>query len=196
MNKIAFFDFDGTITKGDTLALFIKYYVGSFNYYLSLFALSPIIIAFKLKILNNSKAKKIVLRHFFYGVHEDEFNDKAKKFSLEEIPKVIRPKALQEIEKFIGEGTKVVIVSASLENWLKPWCDSLGVELISTKVDFINGYFNGEYVPANCYGEEKVTRIRESYNLELFNEIYAYGDSSGDLPMLELANNKFYKPFL
>jgi phosphoserine phosphatase len=47
----------------------------------------------------------------------------------------------------------------------------------------------------NCHGEQKVIRIQEEYNLSDYQEIYAYGDSSGDKPMLGLATNSFYKPF-
>jgi phosphoserine phosphatase len=47
----------------------------------------------------------------------------------------------------------------------------------------------------NCYGEEKVRRIRASYNLDEFNHIYAYGDSEGDKAMLDLAHEHDYKHF-
>ena len=43
--------------------------------------------------------------------------------------------------------------------------------------------------------EEKVIRIQEEYNLSDYQEIYVYGDSPGDKPMLGLATKSFYKPF-
>ena len=53
----------------------------------------------------------------------------------------------------------------------------------------------GNFITKNCYGQEKVNRIKESYDLSKYDLIYAYGDSRGDKEMLELANNSFYKPF-
>jgi phosphatidylglycerophosphatase C len=47
----------------------------------------------------------------------------------------------------------------------------------------------------NCYGEEKVRRIKTSYNLDEFDHIYAYGDSEGDKAMLDLAHERYYKHF-
>ncbi len=35
----------------------------------------------------------------------------------------------------------------------------------------------------------------EHWNLKEYEEIYVYGDSSGDKPMMELATKSFYKPF-
>ena len=54
---IVFFDFDGTITTKDSLAEFIKYAVGTKKYYLGLLIQSPMLIAFKLKLMANDKAK-------------------------------------------------------------------------------------------------------------------------------------------
>ena len=41
----------------------------------------------------------------------------------------------------------------------------------------------------------KVKRILKSYDLSNYDCIYAYGNSRGDYEMLELATEKFYKPF-
>lgn len=68
-------------------------------------------------------------------------------------------------------------------------------ELISTKLKSINEISTGKYLGANCYGFEKVRRIIEKYNLSEYNEIYAYGDSKGDLPMLQIANRRFFRSF-
>jgi phosphoserine phosphatase len=47
----------------------------------------------------------------------------------------------------------------------------------------------------NCHGEEKVRRILEQHNMSDYEVVYAYGDTAGDLPMMKLAGNSFYKPF-
>ncbi len=195
MSKIAFFDFDGTVTKEDTLFLFIRYYVGDLKFFIGLIILSPVLAGYVLKLINNSVAKQIVLKYFFVGEDETVFNKKAKEFSLKHMPKTLRSQAMEKIEEYKQEGTKVVIVSASLENWLKPWCDSESLDLLATRVTFENGKFVGEYIPNNCHGKEKVRRIKDSYDLSSFEKIYGYGDTSGDLPMLELADESFYKPF-
>jgi phosphoserine phosphatase len=44
---------------------------------------------------------------------------------------------------------------------------------------------------------EKVRRIRECFDVAWFDTVYAHGcgDTSGDRPMLPLADKPFYKPF-
>ena len=53
--------------------------------------------------------------------------------------------------------------------------------------------------PRNIISLENLLKIikdsKEKYDLLGFNKIYAYGDTKGDLPMLDLAHESFYKPF-
>jgi len=89
----------------------------------------------------------------------------------------------------------VVIVSASAQDWIKDWCAETGVSMIATKLEVKEGKITGKIEGNNCHGKEKVRRINETYNLSDYNEIYCYGDSRGDKPMLGLGNISFYKPF-
>ena len=63
--RIAFFDFDGTITTKDTLLEFIKFYKGKYQFYLGFLVYSPFLVAYKLKIIPNYVAKQKVLQYFF-----------------------------------------------------------------------------------------------------------------------------------
>ena len=42
---------------------------------------------------------------------------------------------------------------------------------------------------------EKGNRVKEAYNLDDYDRIYAYGDSRGDKELLGLSDKSFYKPF-
>ncbi len=193
--KIAFFDFDGTITTDDSLLKFIRFVVGDSKFIIGLIFLSPILIAYKLKLIPNYKAKQKMLSWFFKGYNTQEFLEVANKYSLHHIDNIIRQKAMQKIQWHQQQGDEIVIVSASIKCWLQPWCDKQGIDLIATELEFRNGKVSGLLKTKNCYGKEKVKRIKEKYNISTFDCIYAYGDSRGDKEMLELANEKYYKPF-
>lgn len=193
--KIAFFDFDGTITTKDTLLEFIRFYKGGFSFYTGFLLNSPFIVAFKLGIISNHSAKQKVLRYFFKGESAEDFTRKSDAFSKNEIPKLLRPKALEEIKQLQDAGFNIVVVSASAENWIAGWASSLNLQLMGTRLEVQNNKITGKFAGNNCHGEEKVCRIREQFDLSQYREIYAYGDSSGDKPMLSLANISFYKPF-
>jgi phosphatidylglycerophosphatase C len=192
---IAFFDFDGTITTKDTLLEFIKYSKGRFKFTLGFLLNSPWLIAFRLKLISNQAAKERILTWFFRNTPLSDFQQICNQFAEDVIPKLLRPKALEEIETLRKKGATIVVVSASPENWIRPWTGSLGIKLIATRLQVKENTLTGKITDKNCHGREKVNRIHEGYQLPDYSIVYAYGDSSGDKPMLQLANTAFYKPF-
>lgn len=194
--KLALFDFDGTITNKDTLFEFIKFAKGKLTFYAGFIVLLPVLILFKAGLISNQKAKEIVLSFFFKGMDAKAFKEITREFSITIVPHLIRPLALEKIKWHIAESHKVIIVSASVEDWIKPWANTFNIDVISSKLEVINNKVTGKLSGKNCNAEEKVELIKCSLCLSDFNYIYAYGDSKGDLAMLELANEKNYKPFL
>ncbi len=192
---LALFDFDGTITTDDSLIKFIRFVVGDAKFAIGMVALSPMLIAYKLKFIPNYKAKQTMLGYFFKGMIEEKFKQVAKEYSLNHIDSILRPKAMEKIAWHKEQGHKVVIVSASIECWLKPWCDKHGLDLIATKLEIKNGIVTGKFLSKNCYGIEKANRVKERYSLDDYDHSYAYGDSHGDKELLELVDEGFYKPF-
>lgn len=192
---LAIFDFDGTITKDDSLLKFIRFVVGDIRFLIGLVVLSPILVAYKLKVIPNYKAKQKMLSWFFKGYSEDAFIKVANEYSLNHIDKILRSKAMEKLKWHKEQNHKIVIVSASIDCWLRPWCEKNGFELLATKLEIKDKMVTGKLLTKNCYGQEKVNRIKEKYDLSQYEYIYAYGDSRGDKEMLELANESFYKPF-
>ena len=88
-----------------------------------------------------------------------------------------------------------MVVSASPENWIEQWSQNLHLELIASRLEVNEGKVTGKILGKNCHGNEKVSRIRELYDLSHYRIVAAYGDSSGDKPMLQLASKSYYKPF-
>ncbi len=192
---LSLFDFDGTITTDDSLIKFIRYSVGDIKTAWGMLLLSPMLITYKLKLIPNYKAKQWMLSYFFKGMDEQRFQKVTKEYSLKHIDSILRPKAIEKIAWHKEQGHTIVIVSASIECWLKPWCDKNGLDLIATKIEMKDGIVTGKLLTKNCYGIEKVNRINVEYNLSDYDYIYAYGDSRGDKELLELASESFYKPF-
>ncbi len=193
--KIAFFDFDGTITTRDSLPDFIQHAVGKITYYTGLIRISPMLAAYSLKLIPNQDAKEQMLAHFFKGWEATRFHRVAEAYALQRIDKIIRPLAMKRIRQYLTKGDRVVIVSASMECWLHPWCEKHNIELIATRLEIKNKRLTGKFATKNCYGPEKVYRIKEIYKLNQYDVIHAYGDSRGDKELLEIASKRFYKPF-
>ena len=74
-----------------------------------------------------------------------------------------------------------IIVSDSAEFLLRPLCEQLGVRLIATRVDPRTGLLEGP----DCYGPEKLRRLREEFGDVEVEEFYS--DSPRDTPLARLA---------
>ena len=193
--SIAFFDFDGTISDKDSMVEFIKFAVGKYRYYYCLLKLSPILLLYSLRIISNNIAKEKLFSSYFKGWYVEEFEKLAEKYSELELNKIIKPSAIDKIKWHQEQGHKVVVVSASIGSWLKKWCELYQIELIATQLEFKNGKLTGRFATKNCYGIEKVNRIKAQFDLTKYEQIYAYGDSAGDKEMLAISTHPHYKLF-
>ena len=193
---IAFFDFDGTITNRDTLWEIIRFHRGRAAMYAGIVQLLPALVRFKLKMIPAQEMKEQVLAYFFGEMPASDFAAGCDAFCRERLPAIIRPLALTAIRKHQEQGHHVVVVTASAQDWVAPWCRKENIVCLGTRLEVKNKHITGKIQDINCNGEEKVNRIRQAYRLENFQEIYAYGDSEGDRPMLALAQHAHFKPFL
>jgi phosphatidylglycerophosphatase C len=192
---LALFDFDGTITRQDTFLAFLRFYRGHVRFWTGLVCLSPLLVPYTLKLLANWRAKNAALTFFLRDEPVATFQAGCDAFAHTVLPHLVRPGALRAIQHYQAQGARVVVVSASPENWLQPWCEALGVGCIGTRLQVENGKLTGLIVGKNCYGPEKVQRLLEHYDPSEYAEIHAYGDSRGDAELFALATRRFFKPF-
>jgi HAD superfamily hydrolase (TIGR01490 family) len=193
--NLALFDFDGTLTISDSFIEFIKFYKGKTRFRTGFILLSPFLVLYKLKLLENWRVKEMVLRYFFKDNLEKEFEDKCRSFSEEVMPNIIRKEALGTLLQHKHNNDRVIVISASAEDWVRPWTEKIGAELIGTKLEKQNGKLTGNLFGKNCYGSEKVNRLKQYTDISEYSEISVYGDSRGDKELLNLGTKKFYKPF-
>lgn len=153
------------------------------------------LLAYMLKIIPNHVAKERLLAHLFTGWDAEQFQQTADQYSLQQLDNIVRPQAMEKISWHQVQGDRVIIVSASMESWLKAWCERHDLDLIATRLEVLDGRLTGRFATKNCYGMEKMNRIKERYNLSNFSIIHAYGDSRGDREMLEIATIKHYREF-
>lgn len=192
---IAFFDFDGTLTTGDTLMPFLKFVVGWPRYYWNLLLVSPVLIGYFLKLIRNDKAKEAVLKRYLAGYSIAELFRLGERFSAEIIPAMLRPEALTRLRWHQAQGHDCVLVSASFDVWLTFVGEDLKLsQVISSELHTHSQTVDGHIKGANCHGPEKVNRIRSWLKTEnrTPSVTYAYGDSSGDSEMLNMVDKRFF----
>lgn len=192
--QLVLFDVDGTLTRADTMFAFAVFAAGKVRLFLSLWLVSPVLVGMKLGLVDRGRAKGLLLRVCFAGIAQATLQQAAARFAVERLPGLLRPGAPEQVQAHLDAGNRVLLVSASLDLWLAPIADALGVGLISTEAAWTGGRFVG-LAGANCRGPEKVRRIREQLDLADFSRSIAYGDSSGDTEMLAMADDAHFQPF-
>lgn len=203
-HKVYTFDFDGTLTTRDTLLLFIRFVCGRWGFVAVFLRYAPLLVLMKLKLYPNWRVKQKVFARCFGGMTIETFNDYCRSFAQKYSSCVLRPEGLATVRKALDEGATVMIVSASVDNWVCPFFDDILTTLsnpttfvvLGTEVEAIDGRLTGQFKSRNCYGAEKVRRL--SVQLPAQREdcyIVAFGDSRGDKEMLQYADEAHYKPF-
>ena len=158
----------------------------------------PRIVIFKLRLYPNQDLKEVFLKEMFAGVLVESFAEQAERFCNSNLPGLIRPGFWDCYAWHRKQGHVMAVVTATPRLILEPWCrkhmmDIIGSELQTDHHNRITGHLFG----INCRGEEKVHRVNQHFELEAYEQVYTYGDTRGDLPMLALAqpDNRFFKPF-
>lgn len=78
-----------------------------------------------------------------------------------------------------------LIISASPYFLIRPMCEKLNVSLLASMVD----EKSGEFLSLNCYGTEKVRRLREKYLLAKVQNLYS--DSYSDQALADIADTAY-----
>ena len=192
MRQIVAFDFDGTLTTKDTLIEFIRYACGTGAFVKGFLRYAHLLVLMKLGLYPNWKAKQKVFAYFFEGMKIEEFDGLCQRFAKDN-QHLLRPKGIEAIQQALAEGAEVLIVSASIDNWVNAFFNTLCV--VGTQIEIKDGLLTGRFLTKNCYGQEKVNRILALYPNRSEYHLTAYGDSRGDKELLAFADESHYKPF-
>ena len=192
MKQIVAFDFDGTLTRSDSFLELITFAHGKWAFAWALLVHAPLIVLMKLRLYSNQRAKEHMFRWFFGGMDIGDFDALCRRFAKEK-QGILRPEGIKAMAQAREQGAEVLVVSASIDNWVRPFFPQ--ATIVGTQIEVVNSTVTGRFATKNCYGKEKVNRIatlfphRENYRLT------AYGDSRGDRELLQWADEAHYKPF-
>lgn len=192
---VAAFDVDGTLIRKDSLFPFLRAIAGPWRFAWGLLRLTPVLVGYGLKLVPNWRAKEAVLRHFLMGMPVAELERRSERFAARVLPKLLRAEALDRLQWHQQQGHQTLLISASLESYLKPLAANLGVDqVLGTRLEYIHGHVSGRLLGKNCYGPEKVARLRQ-WSQDSACVLYAYGDSRGDRELLAAAQFAYYRRF-
>lgn len=191
---LALFDIDGTLTTRDTMFAYAEHTVGQLRLVAVIALLAPLLALARFGLVDRGRAKGTMMRWLYRGRTRTQLEAAAVSFCRDVLPGLLRKNGLVQLRKHREDGHHVLLVSASLDLWLRPFAEAEGIPLHATSTGWSNNRFIGLGGP-NCRGPEKVRRIRAVVDPDAFDRVVAYGDSSGDTEMLALAADAHFKPF-
>ena len=193
---LAVFDFDGTLTRRDSLLPFLWHVGGPMRFIWNATVLLPTLLRYALGVLENGPAKERVLGQFLAGKPVEKIRAIAESFAAERVPPLLNPEAMRRLRWHQSQGHTTVLVSASPGLYVCPWAEAEGFdEALGTRLETENGVFTGEFATPNCHGPEKPRRLEEAGFDTGSVTVYAYGNSRGDRELLEMADHGFYRSF-
>ena len=171
------YDFDKTIYDGDST---LDFYLFVLKKRPKLIKYLPIQVIGFLKYLFGICSKLEFKEKFYYFLNGISDTD--------ELVKVFWDEKQGLIKKWYLNSKKDsdLIISASPTFLLEPICKRVGIKhLIASEVNKNTGICEGE----NCYGDEKVIRLKKEFKDTDINEFYS--DSLSDAPLSLLAERRF-----
>jgi phosphatidylglycerophosphatase C len=187
----AFFDFDGTLVRGDSLLPFLSQVVGYRRARLSL--VQAIRTGFLLGRRTGgdirTAIKEVLLALTLKGVPLTEAQAAAER--LADWPRW-NVRIRDELNRHRDAGRRIVVATGALAVYMPVLLRGLPVDhLLATELEVEDGVLTGRMAGGNCVRASKAERVAR-YLAEHgpFGETWGYGNRPSDLAMLDLLHNR------
>ena len=154
----------------------------------------PTLRCFRRK-LTRDELKEVLIKTFLTDIKEEWLKEKAEAFCKAYWTKLMRPAGLLAVAEEINRHAEVTICSASPAMVLQPFADRLGIKLIGTTLEVVDGVLTGKIIGNNCRCGEKIKRLERVYGDLTQYHLRAWGDSRGDHELLYAAQDPHWRYF-
>lgn len=192
--RIAAFDFDGTLTRRDTLLPFLVHACGARTVATAVSRVAPLAARARLgrlegELHHRDATKEALLRELFTGRDPGWLADQATGFA-RTLRARFRPEMVEQVRFHRDAGHELVIVSAGLAAYLEPFAATEGFDhVIAVELEVgPGGRLSGALAGPNVRGPEKAVRLRRWLDGDEPELLWAYGNSSGDRELLAMAD--------
>jgi phosphatidylglycerophosphatase C len=189
---VAAFDFDGTISRRDSLLPFLVAVRGWRAVAAALARLAPQLLLMALGRDDRDATKERLLHALLAGHAATELWASGETHASALLHR-LRPATLERVRWHREQDHQLVMISASPTVYLEPLAAELGFDAVlatGLEVDGA-GRLTGRLDGGNVRGPEKVARLRAWLGSRRVDELWAYGDSRGDRELLAAADHAF-----
>jgi phosphatidylglycerophosphatase C len=192
--RIAAFDFDGTLTRRDTLVPFLVRACGARAVARAASKVGPLAVRARLgrleaELHQRDAVKEALLGHLLAGRPASWLAEEGRRYA-PTLPARFRPEMVRQVAWHRAEGHELVIVSAGLRAYLEPYAEAEGFDHVIAvgMEEGADGRLTGRLTGPNVRGPEKAVRLSEWLGDDRPEVLWAYGNSSGDTELLAMAD--------
>lgn len=192
-DTVVAFDFDGTLTRHDSVVPFLRRLIGTRRLVVGLSSRAHRLIPSAVR--RDRDALKALATHVAFRARSiADVERHASDHAAALLADGLRDDTVARLRWHRDAGHRVVIASASYEPYVAVVGRELGVDaVLATRLEVVDGVCTGRLEGPNCRGAQKVHRLRawmESQPLDRAGVVvWAYGDSAGDRELLGAADH-------
>lgn len=188
------FDFDGTLTRADSVVPFLRLAGGRRRLVLGLARRAPS-VGLAAARRDRDRLKALATDAALRGMPRTRLDEIARRHGRAIAVGGLRDDVVARLGWHLEQGHQVVIVSASYEPYVRVVGEALGVGgVLATRLAVdAAGLCTGDLDGPNCRAREKVNRLQHWLTTQALTrdtvELWAYGDSRGDRELLAWADH-------
>jgi phosphatidylglycerophosphatase C len=187
--RLAAFDLDGTLVRGDLVVPFLRRAAG-LGSLATACARADLIAALRHR---DRDAIKAIAAGALRGVESEHVRHVAESLTARAIARDLNPTVLRDWHAAGERGARRLIVSASFEPYVEMIGAHLGADaILATGLESTDGVLTGQLSTPNCRGANKVHRLEgqlAAWSLTRADvHVSVWGDSTGDREMLAWAD--------
>jgi len=169
-DKIVVVDLDKTLLVVDSFDLLLSFQLKKRTVKVALLR-----ILRKFRLISLAQLKELSGKYIYDNLTEEE------KISFTmSLNNYINKRILDKINTEYGKSCRIIIISASLNEYVKPFAESIGWEGFGSSKDNSTGQF------IHLHGKGKSDFLLKYFPPDIYNYQYSISDSQSDLPLLKL----------
>lgn len=173
--KLAIFEFDGTVIEGNSMFLFFREVSGgAIPYIWGLLSTSGIAMCRALRLCSKKTYYQHLTRHFLRGMTREEINAASRQF-LFVLNKSVRGKVIAGIQKRRLDNYRMVLMSEGLADVIRPWAAQFGIsDVMARELEYdADGRFTGSFAKTDDGLADLESTLQNKLNATRSDEVLA-----------------------
>lgn len=173
--KLAIFEFDGTVIEGNSMFLFFREVSGgAIPYIWGLLSTSGIAMCRALRLCSKKTYYQHLTRHFLRGMTREEINAASRQF-LFVLNKSVRGKVIAGIQKRRLDNYRMVLMSEGLADVIRPWATQFGIsDVMARELEYdADGRFTGSFAKTDDGLADLESTLQNKLNATQSDEVLA-----------------------